>query len=311
MKAWSFTGTNQPLVKVELPEPSVEANKVKIKVLAAGLCHTDVGVLEDEKWLASIPKLPVVMGHEVAGEVEEIGPDVKNFAVGDRVAIWPMLDTPGFVIDGGFGEKIVTVEDVLIKVPDGMPIELAASTTDAGMTSQGALTRGGIKAGEKVGIIGLGGLGQFAAQLVVLNGAELYVAEIKEEVWDYAKSIGAKRVVKDITELKDEGLDLIIDFAGFGTTTAGAIETAAPNGRVVLVGMGKLESLINTYPMIINKIDLRGSNGGSKEDISTVLDWIAQGKLVPQIEKITWEQIPEGIERLRRGEVNGRLVCVY
>ncbi len=311
MKAWSFTGTNQPLVKVELPEPHVEGNKVKIKVLAAGLCHTDVGVLEDEKWLASIPKLPVVMGHEVAGEIEEIGPDVKNFKVGDRVAIWPMIDTPGFVVDGGFGEKIVTIEDVLIKVPDGMPIELAASATDAGMTSQGALTRGGIKAGEKVGLIGLGGLGQFAAQLIVLNGAELYVAEIKEDVWDYAKSLGAKKVVKNIKELKDEGLDLIIDFAGFGTTTADAIETAKLNGRVVLVGMGKLESTINTYPMIINKIDLRGSNGGSKEDISTVLNWIAKGKLVPQIEKITWEQIPEGIQRLHRGEVNGRMVCVY
>lgn len=311
MKAWSFTGTHQPLVKVEKPEPAVSGDKVKIAVQAAGLCHTDVGVLEDEKWLASIPDLPITMGHEVAGQIEEIGPDVTDFKVGDRVAIWPMLETPGFVIDGGFGEKIVTTQDALVKVPDGMPIELAASTTDAGMTSQGALTRGEIKAGEKVGIIGLGGLGQFAAQLVVLNGAELYVAEIKEDAWDYAKSIGAKRVVKDVTELADENLDLIIDFAGFGTTTAGAIEAVGMNGRVVLVGMGKLEAAINTYPMIIKKVDLRGSNGGTKEDIATVLDWVAKGELKPKIETITWEEIPEGIERLKRGEVSGRLVCVY
>nr|WP_319250358.1 zinc-binding dehydrogenase [uncultured Celeribacter sp.] len=311
MKAWSFTGTHQPLVKVEKPEPAVSGDKVKIAVQAAGLCHTDVGVLEDEKWLASIPNLPITMGHEVAGQIEEIGPDVTDFKVGDRVAIWPMLETPGFVIDGGFGEKIVTTQDALVKVPDGMPIELAASTTDAGMTSQGALTRGEIKAGEKVGIIGLGGLGQFAAQLVVLNGAELYVAEIKEDAWDYAKSIGAKRVVKDVTELADENLDLIIDFAGFGTTTAGAIEAVGMNGRVVLVGMGKLEAAINTYPMIIKKVDLRGSNGGTKEDIATVLDWVAKGELKPKIETITWEEIPEGIERLKRGEVSGRLVCVY
>ena len=299
------------MVKVEKPEPAVSGDKVKIAVQAAGLCHTDVGVLEDEKWLASIPNLPITMGHEVAGQIEEIGPDVTDFKVGDRVAIWPMLETPGFVIDGGFGEKIVTTQDALVKVPDGMPIELAASTTDAGMTSQGALTRGEIKAGEKVGIIGLGGLGQFAAQLVVLNGAELYVAEIKEDAWDYAKSIGAKRVVKDVTELADENLDLIIDFAGFGTTTAGAIEAVGMNGRVVLVGMGKLEAAINTYPMIIKKVDLRGSNGGTKEDIATVLDWVAKGELKPKIETITWEEIPEGIERLKRGEVSGRLVCVY
>lgn len=311
MKAWNFTGTHQPLVAVEKPVPAVTGNNVRIAVKAAGLCHTDVGVLEDEKWLANIASLPITMGHEVAGEIEEIGPDVKNFAVGDRVAIWPMLETPGFAIDGGFGEQIVTTEEALVPVPDGMPIERAAAATDAGMTSQGALTRGEIKAGEKVGIIGLGGLGQFAAQLVVLNGAELYVAEIKEENWEYARSLGAKKVVSDITELADEGLSLIIDFAGFGTTTAGAIEAVGPGGRVVLVGMGKLESTINTYPMIIKKVDLRGSNGGSKEDIATVLDWMAQGKLVPKLETITWDEIPAGLERLARGEVNGRLVCVY
>lgn len=311
MKAWSFTGTHQPLTAVEKPEPEVSGRNVKIRVLAAGLCHTDCGVLEDEKWLASIPHLPITMGHEVAGVIEEIGPEVTAFKPGDRVAIWPMLETPGFVIDGGFGEKIVTTEDALVPVPDGMPIERAAAATDAGMTSQGALTRGGIKPGEKVGIIGLGGLGQFAAQLVILNGADLYVAEIKEENWDYAHQLGAKKVVKDVADLAGDALDLIIDFAGFGTTTAGAIEAVGPGGRVVLVGMGKLEATINTYPMIIKKVDLRGSNGGSKEDIATVLDWMAQGKLVPKLETITWEQIPEGLERLHRGEVNGRLVCLY
>ena len=118
-------------------------------------------------------------------------------------------------------------------------------------------------------------------------------------------------MVKDVTELADENLDLIIDFAGFGTTTAGAIEAVGMNGRVVLVGMGKLEAAINTYPMIIKKVDLRGSNGGTKEDIATVLDWVAKGELKPKIETITWEEIPEGIERLKRGEVSGRLVCVY
>ncbi|WP_172332283.1 zinc-binding dehydrogenase [Mangrovicoccus sp. HB161399] len=160
--------------------------------------------------------------------------------------------------------------------------------------------RGGILPGEKVGIVGLGGLGQFAAQLAVLNGAELYVAEIKEEDWDYARSLGAKKVVKDVAELEDEGLSLIIDLAGFGTTAAGAIEAVAPGGRVVLVGMGKLEATINTYSMIVKRVDQRGSIGGSKQDIAAVLDWMAQGKLVPKLETISWQEIPRAWSGWRR-----------
>ncbi|WP_172332287.1 alcohol dehydrogenase catalytic domain-containing protein [Mangrovicoccus sp. HB161399] len=110
---------------MEKPEPVATGNRVKIAVRAAGLCHIDVGALEDEKFLANIAHLPITIGHEVAGEIEQIGPDVKKFKVCDFVAIWPMLEPPGFAIDGGFGEKIVTSEDALVPVPEGMPIERA------------------------------------------------------------------------------------------------------------------------------------------------------------------------------------------
>jgi propanol-preferring alcohol dehydrogenase len=312
MKAWHFTGPHQPLVRTERSEPSVEPGQVRIAVKAAGLCHSDVGILEDEKWLSIIPNLPITPGHEIAGVIDEVGAGVTAYASGDRVCVWPMLERPGYAIDGGFGEKVVVSTQSLIRIPDGVPFEFAATATDAGMTSHGAvMTRGGLRPGERVGIIGVGGLGQIGARIVVLNGAELYVAEVNEAAWPIAKEIGAKRIVKDIAQLKGEKLDLIVDFAGFGTTTAAALETVSPGGRVVLVGMGRLEATINTYPLILGGIDLRGNVGGTAQDIASVLDWMSKGEIQPRIEKIRWDQIADGIDRLRRGDVRGRLVCMY
>jgi alcohol dehydrogenase, propanol-preferring len=124
---------------------------------------------------------------------------------------------------------------------------------------------------------------QIGARVAHLNGADVYVAEVNESIWDRAKEAGAVKVVENIKELKEDELDVIIDFAGFGTTTADAIETVRFNGRVVQVGMGKLESTINTYALILGKVQLHGSVGGTKEDIQGVMKWIAQGELNPMI----------------------------
>jgi D-arabinose 1-dehydrogenase-like Zn-dependent alcohol dehydrogenase len=86
MKAWHFSNVNEPLVQVELPDPRAGQGEVVVKVRAAGLCHTDVGVLHDEGWLSTLAYRPIVMGHEVAGEIAEVGDGVTDWAVGDRVA---------------------------------------------------------------------------------------------------------------------------------------------------------------------------------------------------------------------------------
>lgn len=312
MKAWQFHGTHKPLERAEVSEPTVAPGQVKVRVRAAGLCHSDVGILEDEKWMPLFPSLPVTPGHEVAGDVEEVGEGVTDFAVGDRVAAWPMVGPLGYGIDGGFGEKVVVDAEALLSIPDGVPYAFAASATDAGMTSHGAMmSRGQLRSGEKVGVIGVGGLGQIGARVAVLNGGELYVAEVNEKAWPLAEQIGAKRVVKDIGELADEELDLIVDYAGFGTTTATAVDIVKPGGRVVLVGMGRLEATVNTYNLIVGGKDLRGNVGGTKDDVAAVLEWMGKGEINPTLEEITWEQIPEGIDRLERGDVRGRLVCIY
>ncbi|WP_296605691.1 zinc-binding dehydrogenase, partial [Nocardioides sp.] len=218
---------------------------------------------------------------------------------------------PGFVTDGGFGEKVRCAASALVRIPDTVPFTLGAAGTDAGMTSHAAVVSNGrVKAGDKVGIIGFGGLGQIGARVAVLVGADVYVAELNEAVWEAARGVGAHGVARSITELGDD-FDVIVDYAGFGTTTAEAIESVRPGGRVVQVGMGRLEATISTKALILRSVTLVGSQGGTIEDVTGVYDYFATGQIDPAVTEIGFDDIPDGLRRLRDGAIAGRLVAVY
>ena len=312
MKAWQFTKTHEPLVLNEVPDPVAGPGQVVVDVKAAGLCHTDVGVLEDEGWMSSLATTPIALGHEVAGQISQVGEGVTGWSVGDRVGICPtVLGAPGFATNGGFGEKVLANAAALVAIPDEVSWALGAAATDAGMTSHAAvITNGQVKAGDKVGIIGYGGLGQIGARVAVLAGADVYVAEINEATWDSARAAGATGVAASISELGAD-FDVIIDYAGFGTTTAAAIEHVRLGGRVVQVGMGRLEATISTKWLILKSVTLVGSQGGTIEDVRGCYDFFATGQIDPAITEISFDEIPAGLEKLSKGEVVGRLVAVY
>ncbi|MFG6286109.1 zinc-binding dehydrogenase [Actinotignum sp. GS-2025f] len=314
MKAWQFTNTHEPLVLNEVPEPTAGPGEVVLEMKAAGICHSDVGLLTDEGWLSMLAKRPITIGHENSGVVAEVGEGVTEYQVGDRVGVCPTTaaGAPGYSFDGGFAPKMAVPAEALVPLPDGVDFVLGAAATDAGMTSHAAVvTQGGLQKGQTVGIIGLGGLGQIGARVAVLAGADVYVAEINEKVWPLAEKIGAKGVKGSIKDFSDITFDLIVDFAGFGTTTADAVDIIRRDGTVVVVGMGKLESLISTKSLILNQCRLVGSNGGTKADIAGIYEFMATGKLTPQVTTIPFEEIPEGIEKLKNHEVVGRLVVEY
>lgn len=312
MRAWQFTNTHEPLVLAEVDEPTAGPGEVVIDIKAAGLCHSDVGMLEDEGWLSMLAKRPITMGHEVAGQIRSLGEGVTGWAVGDRVGLCPTTaaGAPGYRRDGGYSFQCAMSAEALVRIPDNVSYALGAMGTDAGMTSHSAVISAA-KAGPgvKLGIIGLGGLGQIGARVAVLAGAEVYVAEINEAVWDLAAPLGVTRIARSITEFAGVGLDAIVDLAGFGTTTAEALETVRPRGRVVQVGMGRLEATISTKTLILKRAELVGSAGGTKEDVAGIYEYFATGQLTPATTDITFDDIPDGLERLRRGEVTGRLVA--
>lgn len=315
MQAWQFVKTHEPLVLNDIEEPVAGPGEVVLDVKAAGLCHSDVGVLEDEGWLALLPVIPVTMGHEVAGVVAEVGEGVTNVKVGDRVGVCPTGPSgvaPGYGRNGGFQPRHVAPASDLVPMPDGLSFELAAAGTDAGMTSYHAVvTQGGVKSGDKVAIIGLGGLGQIGARIAVVLGADVTVCEINEDVWPMAEAIGATKVVKDVAELAGGDFDVVIDYAGFGETTARSVDAIRRDGTVVVVGMGKLESTISTRDVIMKQARIVGSNGGTPEAVAECYRLFASGEVNPAVETIAFDAIPEGLDRLAKGEVQGRLVAMY
>ena len=315
MKGWKFTKTHVPIELIEKPDPVAAPGEVVIDIKASGLCHSDVGALEDEGWMHIITAAPLIFGHECAGMISELGEGVEGYKIGDRVGVAPIHPETGAAIgyqrDGGYATKLAVPAVQLVPMPDSVTFAQGAAATDAGMTSYHAIFRtGGAKAGMKIGIIGIGGLGQFGARAAIAEGAEVYAVDLSPEARELAREIGCKDVFDKVMDLEPVGCQLIVDFAGFGTTTAEAIEAIAPDGTVVQVGMGKLESTINTRTLILKRVTLRGSQGGDGQDIANVYRLMAEGKLDADLTEIKFEEVAEGLERLHKGGVKGRLVAL-
>ncbi|MGW8814579.1 alcohol dehydrogenase catalytic domain-containing protein [Gordonia terrae] len=320
MKAWIFTEVGAPLEMVDLPDPEPGPDEVVVDVKAAGLCHSDVG-FSDGTMTGILGFTPIVLGHEAAGVVSAVGSGVTDVRVGDRVAVSAMGDGKSGVVGqknigvgrhGAFAQKTLSPASEILPIADTVSFEQGAAATDAGMTSYHAVfVRGGLNPGTRVGIIGLGGLGMTAARMAVLGGGEVYAAEKNTDIHDQGLERGVKAVVDDVRDLADYSLDLIVDFAGFGTTTAGAIEVINDGGRIVQVGMGLAEATISTQLLTLKQLDILGSLGGGPEDTVEVLKFIAAGDLEIAASPIEFSRIPEGLEILEQGQAGGRrLVAV-
>lgn len=310
MSAWQWTGTGNPITLATVPVPEPGPGEVLLEVRAAGMCHSDVGELDEPSWAVNIHRNPITLGHEIAGVVVVTGPGVEGVAVGDRVGVHPLGETvPGYGRDGGYAAYHVAPAADLVPLPDDLDFGLGALGTDAGMTSHHAVAEvAGVTAGDKVGIIGLGGLGQIGARIAVLLGAEVHAADPSPGARALGEELGANRVVSDAAELAGSELDSVIDFAGFGSTVQAGVQAIRVGGTVVMVGMGAHMSNVVTADVIHQKATLRGSSGGTKEDIRAVYEYLRDGRIVPTVEELGFEQVAEGIDRLRSGALTGRLV---
>ncbi|MGO1544074.1 MAG: zinc-binding dehydrogenase [Gulosibacter sp.] len=312
MKAWVLDDAHKPLRLDEVPVPTAAPGKVVIKVKASGLCHSDVGYMEGVIPFEVEP--PIILGHEVAGVISEIGEGVTGFELGDAVVgAITGSDAPGVTHDGAYAEYTVLTAAQLVKLPAGIDLAQAAAATDAGATSHaGVVVYGQVGQGDKVLIIGLGGLGMTGARIAVLRGAEVYGVEPREDMWEAAKALGVKEVYKDASELEGQDFDVAVDFAGFGTTTQAAMKAVKYNGRVSQIGLGRTQFEFNSYDLISRAITLQGATPrGNVEDLQEVIDWIAAGDLKIQATNTTFDKIPEGLQQLAEGKVQGRLVAVF
>ncbi|KAE8374512.1 chaperonin 10-like protein [Aspergillus bertholletiae] len=316
MRAFRFDDVQSGLQLRTVPRPRPEAGQVIIQVKAAGLCHSDCFILQDGQD-RMIMKRPIVLGHEVAGTIVELGPGVSSYEIGDRVVAGlpthpvaedSFIKAIGLGYDGGYAEQAMAWVENLIRIPPAVSFAQAAVATDSIATAYHAVvTEGCVGPHSTVAVVGLGGLGLPAIQIAVIQGARVYAVDIDEAKFPFAQELGATGCGNSLDQFNDIAFDTVVDFAGAGITTAAAVQAVKPCGRVVVVGLAAKQMSLDTHALITRNITIQGSIGASLEELTEVLRLIADGRLSPILEQIPFDSIPCGLQRLAQGMVTGRL----
>jgi threonine dehydrogenase-like Zn-dependent dehydrogenase len=331
MRAARFRGPDQPVRIEEVPYPVAGAGEVVVRVAACGICGSDLHFLEG---LPVPGPLPITLGHEPAGVVESVGEGVRQWSPGQRVALHvgrgcgscrpcrsghpsccPSIRVPGLHIDGAFAEALPVPHDCLIEVPDSVSLAAAAVATDCVASPYHALVcRGGFQAGERVAVIGAGGLGGQGIRLALALGAEQVMAvDLSPAALERATAAGASQAIRaepgsdpaaEIVRLTDGGADLVLECVGVPDAVATGARALRPGGRLVLVGVGMEPPRIDLPQAMfaVSEISVLGSFGSHPEDLEQVLKMQADGTLDIESSishRIGLDRLPEGLEMLR------------
>ncbi|OFV89190.1 MAG: hypothetical protein A3J75_06250 [Acidobacteria bacterium RBG_16_68_9] len=331
MRAARFHGAGRPLQIEEVPYPSAEAGEVVIRVAACGVCGSDLHFLEGMPVPAG---LPVTLGHEPAGLVESVGANVTEWFPGDRVALHlangcgtcrvcqagqpnccPHLVAVGLHIDGAFAEAVRVPAGCLVRVPADVSLAAAAVATDGVATPFHALKcRARLQRGERVAVIGVGGVGGHAVRLAGVLGAGQVVAVDRSPVaLDRALRGGATDTLlvkadEDpalrIREVTDGGADLVLECVGVPETLAAGVRALRPGGRLIAVGVGMMPPQIDLPQAFFSLTELAviGTFGSHREDVEEVLRLEASGRIDIESSishRISLDEVPEGLEMLR------------
>ncbi|RYC78904.1 hypothetical protein BFJ63_vAg18220 [Fusarium oxysporum f. sp. narcissi] len=316
MKAFQYDNPKDGLQLRDMPIPEPGPSHVQLQVKAVGMCHSDCHIVKGEKddWLT---RKPTTLGHEVAGVITKVGSDVTEYCPGDRVTVslvgypieernWP--ECIGIGYDGGYAEYAVAPVRRLLRIPDSVSFAQAAVATDALATSYHAVVvEAGAKPGVVIGVIGLGGLGLSGLTFGILKGATVYGFDVVEAKLKDARDLGARACFLSLDEAKDVAFDVIVDFAGTGSTTQAAIQAVKGGGRVVVVGLGTEMISVPSSALVLHTKTLVGSVGASAEDLNNVFKLLQEGRLSPLLIEVPFTDIPASINSLAKGGVNGRL----
>lgn len=307
MLAARLVSPGQPLSIEEVPRPRPGEDEVLLRVEACGLCGTDLhlAVVGD----IPVERVPITLGHEGAGVVAALGSGVREFAIGDRVAMFPaafcgkcrfclagrhsLCDASrvyGMARDGALAEYVVAPARTLIPIPDGVSSELAAIVTDGVSTPFHALrSRGRLVAGESVAVFGCGGLGTHAIILARLMGAGRIAAiDVDASALERARRLGADLVLdasagdpaKAIRAGFGRGADIALEFVGKVETAEAAIRALDKSGRAVLVGVGAGRPALPALLAFVGREQsVLGSFGMDRADIEDLLAMVANGQL--------------------------------
>ncbi|XP_042500290.1 probable cinnamyl alcohol dehydrogenase [Macadamia integrifolia] len=311
---------------------------VFIKVICCGICHTDLHQIRNDLGMSNYPMVP---GHEVVGEVMEVGSDVTKFRVGDRVGvgcivgcckqcspcksnieqycnkkIWSYNDVylDGKPTQGGFAESMVTNQKFVVKIPDGMEAEQAAPLLCAGLTAYSPLRHFGYnRSGVRGGILGLGGVGHMGVKIAKAMGHHVTVISSSDKKKEEAlEHLGADAylVSSDAAGMQAaaDSLDYIIDTVPVFHPLEPYLSLLKVDGKVILTGVISTPLQFVSPVVMLGRKSITGSFIGSMDETAEMLEFCKEKGLTSMVEIVQMDYVNKAIERLEKNDVRYRFV---
>ena len=336
--AYAAASAKSPLAPYSIERRQPGPNDVLIDILYCGVCHSDIHQARGEWGQSSFPMVP---GHEIVGRVKQVGERVGKFKVGDLAGVGCFVDscrecdpcrrgleqfcekgtaftynstemdrrTPTY---GGYSTQIVVAERFSLKIPAGLDPAGAAPLLCAGITTYSPLRQWNCKKGDRVAVVGLGGLGHMAVKLAASMGAEVTVLSTSRSKEADARRLGAQafEITKDEATFRKlaNRFDLIIDTVSAPHDYNKYLGILRPQGAMVIVGVPPEPTPVAAFSLVVGNKRLAGSMIGGIAETQEMLDYCARNKIVSDIEIIPVQKINEAYERTIRGDVRYRFV---
>ncbi|MDU6432254.1 MAG: NAD(P)-dependent alcohol dehydrogenase [Pantoea sp.] len=338
-KAYAATSATSPLAPLSIPRRDPNEHDVQIDILFCGVCHSDIHHVRDEFGSAMPTIYPIVPGHEIVGRVISVGAAVSKHKAGDIVAVGCLVDadptcphckanreqySPAKVLTynspdkygtapatyGGYAESIVVNEHFVLQVPKNLDLAGVAPLVCAGITAYSPLRRWGVKAGQKVGIVGLGGLGHMGVKFARALGAHVVLFTTSPSKKEDALRVGAHEVVvsRNPEEMQAHAgtFDFILDTVSVPHDLNVYLNLLHPEGNLTLVGASADKIDVSAYSLIFGGRSLSGSLIGGIAETQEMLDFCGQHNITSDVEVIGIQDINDAYSRLEKGDVKYR-----
>lgn len=326
-----------------VPDPKIEkSSDVIVRIGGAGVCRTDLHIIEGVWRVANDPKgdalLPLIMGHENAGWIEDVGSEVVGLKKGDPVIVHPKItggtclacrrghdmhgegSFPGVSCDGGYAEALKTSVRNIVKLPQSLVPKEVAAYADAGLTAYRAAKKASrhLLPGEKCVVIGSGGLGHIGIQVLrAMCAAEIIVVDPSEISLSLAESCGADHLVKAdgneverVLELtKGAGAEAVLDFVAERGTTAKGLAMTRAMGSYYVIGYGE-DINVSAFEMITTEKNIIGNLVGTWAELTELMALADRGKVNLAVQEYSLENANQALQDLNNGKVKGRGVLV-
>lgn len=335
--AYAAPSATEPLVRTTIERRETGPRDVLIAIRYAGICHSDIHLVRGDWGPVTYPQ---VVGHEIAGEVVEVGSEVTGFAVGDRVGVGCMVnscrecenclagmenyclngntqtygsvDRDGTITQGGYSTHVVVDQDFVLRIPEALPYESVAPLLCAGITTYSPLAHWKVGPGSKVAVVGMGGLGHLAVKIAVAMGAEVTVLSQSLSKQEDGKRFGATHYyatsdASTFTALANT-FDLIINTVSAPLKLESYLRLLRLDGTMVNVGAPSEPLSLRVFTLFGNRRSFAGSNIGSIAETQEMLDFCAEHGIAPETELIGAGEINEAYERVLRSDVRYRFV---